>query len=78
MYIYQSHLGGLYTSNEELEYEDLFCEEYFDSDQYVGKADNREEAWELLKPYTSLFCYLDCSKYAHEDVQQPTVKTVGL
>ena len=32
MYIYESHMGGLYTSYEPLDYEDLYCEECGDSD----------------------------------------------
>ena len=27
MYIYEGHLGGLYTSDDVLDYEDLYCEE---------------------------------------------------
>lgn len=50
MYIYENHLGGgLYTSDYELDYEDLYCEQCGDSDIYIGEADTREEAYELLK-----------------------------
>lgn len=50
MHIYENHLGGgLYTSDYELDYEDLYCEQCGDSDSYVGEADTREEAYELLK-----------------------------
>ena len=52
MYIYQGHLGGLYTSDEPLEYDDLYCEECGDSDWLVGYANTREEAWNLLKDDT--------------------------
>lgn len=52
MYIYENHLGGgLYTSDYELDYEDLYCEQCGDSDGYIGEADTREEAYELLKDY---------------------------
>lgn len=50
MYIYENHLGGgLYTSDYELDYEDLYCEQCGDSDWFVGEAETKEEAYELLK-----------------------------
>ena len=49
MYIYESHMGGLYTSDEPLDYEDLYCEECGDSDWLVGYAETREDAWNLFK-----------------------------
>ena len=49
MYIYESHMGGLYTLDEPLDYEDLYCEECGDSDWLIGYAETREEAWNLLK-----------------------------
>jgi len=54
MYIYEGHLGSLYTFDYELDYEDLYCEECGDSDWLIGCADTREEAWELLKDYTDI------------------------
>lgn len=44
MYIYESHMGGLYTSDEPLDYEYLYCEECGDSDSLIGYADTKEEA----------------------------------
>ena len=49
MYIYESHLGSLYTSDEPIEDEKLYCETCGDSDTLVRYAETREEAWELLK-----------------------------
>ena len=54
MYIYESHMGGLYTSDEPLDYEDLYCEECGDSDWLIGYAETREEAWNLLKSDTDI------------------------
>lgn len=54
MYIYQGHLGGLYTSDEYLDYDDLYCEQCGDSDWLIGCATTRAEAWELLKDYTNI------------------------
>ena len=53
MYLYEGHLGSLYTSDCELDYEDLYCEQCGGSDICVGYADTREEAWELLKSLTN-------------------------
>lgn len=54
MYIYESHLGGLYTSNEYLDYDDLYCEQCGDSDWLIGCVTTRTEAWELLKDDTDI------------------------
>jgi hypothetical protein len=43
MYFYESHLGGLYTSNIKYSYDDLYCEECGDSDTYLGKYDSWED-----------------------------------
>lgn len=49
MYIYENHLGGLYTADDLIDDEQLYCEECGDSDTLVGYAETREEAWGLLK-----------------------------
>lgn len=49
MYVYEGHLGNLFTSEEPLDFEDLYCEECGDSDTFLGQASTREEAWDLLK-----------------------------
>lgn len=49
MYIYEGHMGSLYTSDTYLDYKDLYCEQCGDSDWYIGYATTRAEAWELLK-----------------------------
>lgn len=49
MYIYEGHMGGLYISDDPLEYEDLYCEECGDFDWLIGYATTRDEAWNLLK-----------------------------
>lgn len=54
MYIYEGHLGHLYTSNDILDYEDLYCEECGDSDSLIGYAETREEAWNMLKGDTDI------------------------
>ena len=42
MYIYQGHMGSLYTSDDALDYEDVYCEECGDSDWLIGYAETRE------------------------------------
>ena len=55
MYIYEGHLGSLYTSDNQLDYEDLYCEECGDSDWLIGYAETREDAWNLLKDDTDIY-----------------------
>lgn len=54
MYIYEGHMGSLYTSNTYLDYEDLYCEQCGDSDYCIGNADTGESAWNLLKYDTDI------------------------
>lgn len=54
MYIYESHLGGLYVFDDWLDYDFTYCEECGDSDWLVGTAETREEAWNLLKNQTDI------------------------
>lgn len=49
MYIYESHHGGLYITDEQLDYEDTYCETCGDSDWCLGHAATREEAYGILK-----------------------------
>lgn len=54
MYIYENHMGGLYTSDRELSWEETHCEMCGDSDWLIGYATTKEEAWELLKDDTDI------------------------
>lgn len=54
MYIYESHMGGLYTDEDYLDYDTLYCEECGDCDWYIGQAETQEEAWDLLKDDTDI------------------------
>ena len=54
MYIYEGHMGNLYTVDYPLEYEDLYCEQCGDSDWLIGFARNKKEAWNLLKDVTDI------------------------
>lgn len=71
MYIYESHMGGLYATYEEMTPEQLYCDGCGDSDTFIGEADSAEEAWELLKPNdlqcigceNANFCERECEEF---------------
>ena len=42
-YVYSSHLGGLYCSDEELDWDDLYCEQCGDSDWFIGEFDSAKD-----------------------------------
>ena len=46
---YNKHLGDLYISPVDLDWEDLFCETCGDSDTFIGYAATKEQAWDLFK-----------------------------
>lgn len=48
-YLYESHLGGLYTSDEQMSHEDLYCDACNDYDFEIGHYDNIKEFWDLIK-----------------------------
>lgn len=54
MYIYEGHLGSLYISICELDFDELYCEECGDCDWLVGYAETREEALKLLNDITDI------------------------
>lgn len=43
MYIYESHLGGYYSTDERLDYECLYCDTCGDSDIFVGEYDEYDK-----------------------------------
>ena len=54
MYIYEGHMGSLYVSTYYLDFEDLYCEQCGDSDCFIGCAETKKEAWDLLKNSTDI------------------------
>src|SRR5574344_2666660 len=54
MYLYESHMGGLYSTQEEQEFEDLYCEQCGDSDDFKGEYETLEEYWNLIKDDCSI------------------------
>lgn len=43
VYVYESHLGGLYTSDDYISPDELYCEQCGDSDYEIGSFDTFEE-----------------------------------
>lgn len=48
-YLYDNHLGGLYTSDEELDYDCLYCDTCGDSDVLIGSFSTIQDFWNLIK-----------------------------
>ena len=48
MYIYGSHLGGVYVCEEEMDPDTLFCDQCGDWDEFLGEFDS---AVEFLQKY---------------------------
>ena len=48
-YLYESHMGGLYTSDDMMDCDELYCEQCGDSDWFVGSFDGVKEFWDLVK-----------------------------
>ena len=65
MYIYESHMGYLYTSSTPLTYEQIHCEQCGETDWLIGYAATRAEAWDLLKDETNTFDISMCEGCPH-------------
>lgn len=48
MEVYESHLGGVYFTEELLDFDDLYCDQCGDSDTHAGYAETWEEVLDLL------------------------------
>lgn len=55
MYLYESHLGGIYSTVEPETQEELYCETCGDWDWEIGEYESNFEAWCLLMPKTDIF-----------------------
>jgi hypothetical protein len=49
MYVYESHMGGVYVTDYERDWEDLHCETCGDSDWPMGEIETADELRELMK-----------------------------
>lgn len=57
VYIYESHLGGLYVVTKELSFDDLYCDSCGDCDNLVFKSNDIYEIAEFLKSETDGYTY---------------------
>lgn len=48
-YLYDSHLGGLYISDEELDFEARYCKICGDFDRLIGSFETIQDFWNLIK-----------------------------
>lgn len=54
MYLYESHMGGFYTTEDQQSYDDLYCETCGDSDWELGEFETLEEFWNLISDEVSV------------------------
>ena len=48
-YLYEGHLGDIYITDEQLDYDSLYCEQCGDSDWLIGTFETIKDFWELIK-----------------------------
>lgn len=72
MYFYESHMGGFYTSDTILDYEDLYCDQCNDTDWLLGEAHTVKEFLELLDGYSAEYIKEYVSDTFHVDLTLPS------
>lgn len=53
-YLYESHTGGLFITEDELSVEECFCETCFDYDEFIGTFETIKDFWNIVKNRCSL------------------------
>ena len=48
-YLYEGHMGNLYTTDDELDFDKLYCEQCGDSDWPIGSFETVKDFWKLVK-----------------------------
>lgn len=48
-YLYEGHLGSLYTDDDLCDFDDLYCEQCGDSDSLIGEFETVADFWNLIK-----------------------------
>ena len=57
-WVYESHLGGLYTSTKQIPFDHRYCEDCGDVDEEIGYANTRAELTKMVEEYDRRFgCY---------------------
>lgn len=68
-YFYASHMGdGIYASEWDYDYDELYCEQCGDSDMRLGYAENLLEAWALLKDEVETFTISLCDNCKYKKI----------
>ena len=75
MYCYESHLGGIYWTEEKLSFEDTYCDECGDSDWLLGYASNKKEALKLIDDWAHPCRYEDDPELTEEDREWCSVES---
>ena len=65
-HIYESHMGGVYCSENFLDYDYLYCDSCGDSDHHLGYVNDLASAWDLLKPMTDTFDEYECNNCPYD------------
>ena len=74
-YLYESHLGGIYITDEEQDFENLYCEQCGDSDWLIGSFETIEDFWNLVKDD----CDIDgCGGWSLQYIQPMIVEEFNL
>lgn len=74
-YFYASHMGdGIYASECDYDYGELYCEQCGDSDMRLGYAENLLEAWALLKDEVETFTISLCDNCKYKKDCDPDVE----
>lgn len=67
LWIYDSHLGGLYTSDYPLSDDSLYCEQCGDWDSEIGFARNRTEARKMIKADNPYYTNAYIQEFSNEN-----------
>ncbi len=65
-YLYENHLGGYYLSDEELDYDDLYCEQCHDTDFLVRSVESKDDLTKAI--------FEDLTKYDTWDTFKDSLK----
>ena len=66
-YVYESHMGGIYLSDDYLSVEETYCDQCGDYDYLLGQGETLEELWNVLKEHTALFDIRKCDNCPHRE-----------
>lgn len=74
-YLYASHMGGLYVSDDYLGFEETYCETCGDCDQLIGEFETVNNFWNLIEDKCDI---LGSGGYSLQYVYQMMVKLFDL